>query len=522
MALEFANARVELKRLPELQPGQTLSLAGARVHLLGRPGWLVHYDQLAYSHDPGAVAATIEELLAAYLAGPAAGRHGLARLSGAFLFLIERQGRLEEVITSDELPNMVYWYALPDRVVLSDDWRDYAGRVDLGDPSSYSEPNLRWFSARKTCLPGQTWLKGLHRLRPATIYRVGDGGLEPALAVYPLPVPGQRLGLEELYAVVGRRLGPGPYSLCYSTGIDSHHLLRSLGGRISDVCTIYYAAPHQDRERSREAAAALLNCLAAGRPYSPVAVDFADPANIAYMEHAVATDPFAAHYSCSMYQLFATARSPQVLTGQNADTMQFFALTSRIGPKELVCKSPVSSQSPPARLYYRWAAARSYGRLAVGGMVDRRLLAGLGAQMRDLTGPHGYWPIFYFKRIHNMTTGNTALFKNAARYWGKQVCFPYAEPLVFYVAAYYRRPLRRLLDPKGPLKARYQYLGHDQIKLPFGQGLPFGDSPLFAQAARRITARAPRLKEHLDSLVREPMARVVLYTFADLALARAD
>jgi hypothetical protein len=336
--------------------------------------------------------------------------------------------------------------------------------------------------------------------------------------VYPLREPGQELSGQELYEVVGRRLGPGPFSLCYSTGIDSHHLLSSLAPRIKDVCTIYYRAPHQDQERSKEAAAALVNCLAAGKPYTPVAVDLADPGQVPFTEHAVLTDPFAAHHSCSMYRLFAAAQSQQVVTGQNADTMQFFALTSRMGPKELLFRSPASRQSPAGRLYYRWSAARSYGRPPLGGMLERRMLLGLGAQMARLTGPHGYWPIFYFKRIHNMTTGNTALFKNAARYWGKQVFFPYTEPLVFYVAAYYRRPLRLLLNPKGPLKARYRYLRHSQIKLPFGQGRPFRESPLFAQAAQGLDRLEPRLKAFFETQAREPMALVVLYTFARLAL----
>lgn len=517
LLMEFANARLELTRLPELAPSQTLELPGAQAHLFGRPGWLVNYRELAYEGAEAALAA-LPELLNAYLADPAQGRHLLARLSGAFLLLIARGGRLEQVITSDELPNLVYWHWRQGQVVISDHWRDFALGRDLKDPAAYSLPNLRWFSARKTCIPGQTWLEGLYRLRPATIYRLEGDGLVEQAAVYPLPVPGQRLGNDELYAVVGRRLGPGPFSLCYSTGIDSHHLLSSLAPRVQDVCTIYYSAPFQDQERSREASAALVNCLAAGKPYTPVAVDLADPSQVPFTEHAVLTDPFAAHHSCSMYRLFAAAQSQQVVTGQNADTMQFFALTSRMGPKELLFKSPASRQSPAGRLYYRWSAARSFGRPPLQGMLARRMLLGLGDQMARLTGPHGYWPIFYFKRIHNMTTGNTALFKNAARYWGKQVFFPYTEPLVFYVAAYYRRPLRLLLNPKGPLKARYHYLRHSQIELPFGQGRPFRESPLFAQAAQGLERVQPQLKAFFETQVREPMALVVLYTFARLAL----
>lgn len=99
-------------------------------------------------------------------------------------------------------------------------------------------------------------------------------------------------------------------------------------------------------------------------------------------------------------------------------------------------------------------------------MVNSRMLCGLGQRMLALTGPRGYWPILHFKRIHNMTTGNTALFRNASRYWGKPVLFPYLEPLVFYVSAYFRRPLGDVLNPKGHLKRQYHYLRHSQSPWP--------------------------------------------------------
>jgi hypothetical protein len=377
---------------------------------------------------------------------------------------------------------------------------------------------LAWFSRRKTCAPGRTYLKGLNRLSAAILYRAGPEGLEPWAAVCPdPPANGRSFTWDDLYAVVGRRLGPGPHSLCYSTGIDSHHLLMSQRESIADVLTIYYAAPHQDSERSQEAAAALLNCLAAAKPYTPVEVDFSDPAHRGHLEHAAATDPFAAHYSCSMYQLFGAAKCNTVLSGQNADTMQFFALTSKMGPREWVMKSPASPQSPPARLAYRWEAARSFGGVRPGGMLDRRMLLGLAAPLNHLTGGKGYWPILQFKRMHNMTTGNTALFRNAARFWGKTVCFPYLEPLVFYVSAYFQRPLGDILDPKKHLKRRYRRVDHSQIPLNVPQGRPFSQSPLFAWAAGGLEPLAPELKQRLDAVVSEPMARVVLYTFARLA-----
>ncbi len=519
MQLEFANALVKISRLPELQQAEALTLGDTKVYLLGRPGWLVHYRNLAYDSDPGAVAQALEPLLAAYLEDPESGRHHLARLSGAYVLLLERLDRLVQVITSDEIPNTVYWFQREGELVISDDWQDFTQARELADPAAYNRSNLAWFSAKKTCAPGRTWLKGLNRLMPATVYQAAADGLTPLKAVFPLQKAGAQLGEKELYEVVGRRLGPGPHSLCYSSGIDSHHLLESFRGRIDDVLTISFSEPYQDSERSREAAAAAINCRQLGKPYRHVEVDFTDPQMAEYLAHSVKTDPFAAHYASSMYQLFATSSCGQVITGQNADTMQFFALTSKIGLKQLFKKSPVSSQTPLARLYYRWAAATSYGRRGPKGMVDRRMLLGLAGQMLQLTGPRGYWPIFHFKRIHNMTTGNTALFKNAARYFNKQVFFPYTEPLVFYVAAYFKRPLSSILDPKKQLRARYRYQRHEDLEAPSGQGLPFNESPLFAQAARRLQKAAPALKRYFDSLVSQPMALVVLYTFAAGALA---
>lgn len=522
MLLELNNARVELNRLEELRTDGLIQAAGRQVHIFGRPGWRVDYQRLDYDDDPVAADRALEEALAAWLADPAR-LPALAGLSGAYLILVCRDGALERVLASDELPNTVYWWAQDGRLALSDDWRAFAQGRDLLAWEAYDPEQLAWFSRKKTCAPGRTYLRGLNRLSAATLYAVEEAALRPLAAVCPdPPAQGRRFTWDDLYAVVGRRLGPGPYSLCYSTGIDSHYLLMSQKERIEQIITIYLAAPFQDQERSREASAALINSLAQGKPYQPVGVDFSDPANRQYLDHAAGSDPFAAHHSCSMYQAFARAACPEVLSGQNADTMQFFALTSRMGPKDLLCKSPVSPQSPLARVAYRLEAARSFGGPQPGGMLDRRMLCGMAGPMLALTGPRGYWPILYFKRIHNMTTGNTALFRNAARYFGKPVRFPYLEPLVFYVSAYFPRPLTDILNPKGHLKRRYDYLRHSQIPLAPPQGRPFAESPLFAWAAQRMQVLAPELRQRLDAVVAEPMARVVLYSLAAQAAEAGD
>ncbi|MCF8034545.1 MAG: hypothetical protein K9K66_13100 [Desulfarculaceae bacterium] len=514
--LIFANARLSLGRWPELEPLDEYALAGRRVIVCGRPGWRVDYQGLSYESGEASVQSALEGALAAWLEQ---GRlSAMAGLSGAFLVLVASGDTLEQVLASDELPNTVYWWQGPRGLELGDDWRRFTASIDPLAWESYDPEQLAWFSRRKTCAPGRTYLKGLNRLSAATLYQAGPAGLEATAAALPdPPSDGRVFTWEDLYAVVGRRLSGGPYSLCYSTGIDSHHLLYSQLGRIDDVLTIYYAAPYQDIERSQEAAAALVNCLAAQKPYRAVEVDFSDPAHQPRLEHAAGLDPFAAHYSASMYRLFEEAGQDTVLSGQNADTMQFFALTSRMGPRQLLFKSPASPQSPPARVAYRLEAARSFGGVKPGGMLDQRMLQGHAEQLNRLTGGRGYWPILQFKRMHNMTTGNTALFKNAARFWNKTVRFPYLEPLVFYVSAYFRRPLGSILDPKKHLRQRYHRVEHHAIPLPVGQGEPFAASPLFAWAAQGLANLAPELKQRLDATVSEPLARVVLYTFARMA-----
>ena len=513
MEHSFANAQVSLGRLPELQPAAEFHVAGRRVVLRGRPGWWVDYEGLAYESQAPAVEQALGRALAAWLEGgelPA-----MAALSGAFVLLVSSGARLELVLASDELPNTVYWWQGQGGLAISDDWRNFTATMDPLAWESYDPTQLAWFSRRKTCAPGRTYLRGLNRLSAATLYQAGDTGLEPLAAVLPdPPAEGRAFDWDELYAVVGRRLGAGPYSLCYSTGIDSHHLLMSQRDKIGDALTIYYAAPYQDTERSQEAAAALVNCLAAGVPYTPVEIDFSQALHRERMLQSVDLDPFAAHYAVSMHQLFGAAREGTVLSGQNADTMQFFALTSRMGPKELLCKSPASPQRPLARVAYRREAAGSFGGVRPGGMLDKRMLLGTADRMNRLTGGRGYWPILQFKRMHNMTTGNTALFRSAARFWSKTVRFPYLEPLVFYVSAYFRRPLGDILDPKKHLRQRYERVDHHQIPLPCGQGLPFDQSPLFAWAAEGMEGLAPELKQRLDQAVAEPLARVVLYVFA--------
>ncbi|MCB2193600.1 MAG: hypothetical protein KQI62_18645 [Deltaproteobacteria bacterium] len=517
MLLELSNARVKIERLPELRAEGSIQAAGCTVYILGRPGWKVDYQRLDYDDDPTAAERALEEALAAWLADPAR-LPQLASLSGAFLILVCRSGALEQVLTSDELGNTVYWWSQDGLLNISDSWRDFAQGRDLLDPKAYDPGQLAWFSRKKTCAPGRTYFRDLNRLSVATLYQVEGAALRMEAAVCPdPPAHGPDFTWDDLYAMVGRRLGAGPYTLCYSTGIDSHFLLMRYTRRIEQVLTIYMAAPYQDQERSLEASAALINAVAQGKPYTPVAVDYTEPMNREYLEDAVDHDPFAAHSSFSMYQAFKQAGYGRILSGQNADTMQFFALTSRMGPKQLVCKSPVSPQPPLTRVAYRLETARSFGGPKPGGMVNSRMLCGLGARMLSLTGPRGYWPILHFKRIHNMTTGNTALFRNASRYWGKPVLFPYLEPLVFYVSAYFRRPLGDILNPKGHLKRQYHYLRHSDLPLAPPQGKPFAQSPLFAWAAGRLDSLSPELKQQVDATVSEPLARVVLYCLAALA-----
>jgi hypothetical protein len=518
--LELANASVSMTRRPELAQASRLDLGGRDLHLVGFPGWLVNYAELAYRSQPAEIAPAVERLAAAWLQHPEAGPHGLARLSGVFFLLVVQQGRLERLVTSDELPNNLYWRSAAGRLEISDDpwpWLEEAGLFDL---EAWSADNLAYLDRKKTCLPGETLVRGLHRLMPATCYRAGEGSLEPEAAVYPLPEPGRRPDFGDLLGVIGRRLEPGGYTLAYSSGVDSHHLLASLGDRIRQVCTISYAPPFHDPERTAESAAAVINTALGGRPLTLVQADFTEPRNLDYLRHAVERDPFACHLSFTMYQMMRRASQPRVLTGQNADTVQWFGLTSTIPLGWLFATSPLPNYASDwQRLAYRRQVARSYGRAEVPRLTRRRLFYGLWDRVAGLVGPHGYWPILHFKRINNMTSGNTQLFHHAAAYFGKTVHFAYTEPLALYVSAYWRRPLATLRDPKAALRRLHpERLDHRAIPRRVPAGMGFERSPAFAACAQEAAEAAPELKRRLDELVTEPMARAFVYRLAARAL----
>jgi len=514
-AWEYANARVELGHHPGLARGVEFRAGDWQVRLSGRPGWLVDYGRLAYEAQPGAVEEALEELCSAWLADPGQA-HRLARLSGEFVILAGRGGRLERLVASDELPNTVYWQSRSGRVELFDHLWPRLAQLGAADASAWSREDLAYLNRKKTCRPGRTLFTGLGRLMAGTAYRVDGERLVAERAVIPHKAPGPKLGHSELLNVIGRRLPAGPHALAYSSGIDSHHLLVSQAQRIGQVCNISYAPPYQDPERSLEAAAALANTAALGRGLTVVQADFTDPMNRAYLEHAVGEDPFACHLNFSMYQMLSQVRCPRVLSGQNADTVQWFGLTSTIPWQRGFFTSRLANYpSDWHRLYYRWQVARSYGRLCGPALLDRRLFYGQWARVGRLVERRGYWPILYFKRINNMTSGNTQLFRNAARYFDKAVDFPYLEPLALYVSAYWQRPLASLRDPKAGLRALHAgRLDHRDLGLAVAPGLGFDQSPMFGELAEELGRAAPELKAHVDRFVSEPMARGFTYALA--------
>jgi hypothetical protein len=513
--LSFTNARVEMSRQNSLCQVGRFDLAGYQVQVLGFPGWLVVYEDLSYETHQAEIARSLEALVSAYLKDESLS-HGLARLSGEFMMLLGREGRLERIVTSDQLPNSVYWYAEGDQVVVTDDvWRDIS-RFDPMAPDSYDQRNLKYLSRKKTCIPGYTYLKGLHRFQPATIYVMEQGALKRAQAVYPKKMHDRELGYQDFLSVIGRRLEPGPYTLAYSSGIDSHHLVETFEDRIAEVFNIYFHPPFQDAERSKEAATSVINCANLGRKLTHVAVDFEAPENLAWMRHAAERDPFACHYNFSMYHFFKQAGTDRIMTGQNADTVQWFGLTSDIpfGLAFLVSKLP-NYKSDWIRLYYRWCVLRSYDRMVGSGLLNRRFFYGVWPEVRHLVDRDGYWPFMYFKMINNMTSGNTQLFRNAAAYFNKKVFFPYIEPLVLYASCYWRRPLTTLRRPKAALRALHPKCMHyKEIPRKVPQGLDLSHTPAFKQIAGDMAELNPELKTVFDDAANNPQARAFLYLFA--------
>ncbi len=523
MELGFENARVEIARQSALSQVGRFELGGCQVQVLGFPGWLVVYEDLSYEAHQAEIARSLEALLGSYLEDPRLS-HGLARLSGEFLLLIARQGRLEQLITSDGFPNSVYWFSDRGQVVVTDHvWR-HVGRFHPLRPESYDPRNLGYMDKKKTCVPGYTYLKGLHRLQPATVYEVQGAELKRRQAVYPQRVHDRELNYRDFLAVIGRRLEPGPYTLAYSSGIDSHHLLETFGERIAEVCNIYFHPPYQDAERTKEAATAVINAALAGRKLVHVAIDFEAPENLVWLRHAARRDPFACHYNFSLYRLCSLAGTDSIMTGQNADTVQWFGLTSDIpfGWAFLTSKLP-NYRSDWIRLYYRWCVQRSYDCLRGVGLLNRRLFYGVWPEVKHLVGRHGYWPFMYFKMINNMTSGNTQLFKNAAAYFNKRVFFPYTEPLALYVSAYWRRPLSTIRKPKARLRSLHpRCMNYHEIPRQVPQGLDLSHTPAFKHIAGEMSQLSPQLKAMFDRAAANPQALVFLYLFALNAAAAKE
>jgi hypothetical protein len=515
LELSFTNARVEMSRHEALCQVGRFELSGYQVQVLGFPGWLVVYEDLSYETHQAEIARSLEALVSAYLKDPQL-FNCLARLSGEFIFLVSREGRLERIITSDSLPNSVYWFKADGMVVVSDHVWQHVSRFAPLEPDSYDPRNLRYLSRKKTCVPSYTYLKGLRRLQPATIYAVEGDRLKRKQAVYPKNMHDRVLTHKDLLAVIGRRLESGPYTLAYSSGIDSHHLLETFGERIAEVFNIYFHPPFQDAERSKEAAAAVINCGNVGRKLTHIAVDFEAPQNLQWLRHAAHRDPFASHYNFTMYHFFQQAGTDRIMTGQNADTVQWFGLTSEIpfGWAFLTSKLP-NYRNDWIRLYYRWCVQRSYNRMKGAGLLNRRLFYGVWPEVQGLVGRNGYWPIMYFKMINNMTSGNTQLFRNAAAFFNKKVFFPYIEPLVLYVSCYWQRPLSTIRKPKAALRALHPKCMHyREIPRQVPQGLDFSHTPAFKQIAGDMQQLSPKLKAMFDQQAKEPGARAFLYLFA--------
>lgn len=513
MRMDFVNASLELEQ-EGLGPSRGLAVAGLRVHLLGRPDCLVDYEALAYDWDPAGLERAGEAILAEAL-GPAGQTHLLARLSGKFLALVEREGRLERVVTPDCLDLRLYHHQQGDRLVITDNPWPFIAGVDVLDPASYSRENLAWFRS-KSCLPGQTYLKGLSRLLPQAVTSL-EGGRVAGARLYHAPPPPRPYSQDDLYAVVGRRLGPGPYSLAYSTGVDSHYLLEQFGPRIADALTMYYVPPFQGVSKTKEVAAAFINCVERGKPLTPVPVDFDDPVNIGYVEHSVRRNPFAAHLTFLFYDLAARAQCPGILTGQNADATLAFAGTTPLPLGRFFRPREILRDRGLWRLaHIRRTVWKAYSRLEPAAQLDHYYFHGNLELVRGLTEASGYWPMQYYKMINYFQTGDCQAWFNAAACFGKSAHFPFSEPLVYHVSAYCPRPLGEVLDPKGHLRRRYSYLRWSDIAQEVTLGRPMEESLVYRHFAQEMARQAPAIKAMADEAI--PGAHHVRNVFYQMVL----
>ena len=506
------------------RPTQSYKVCGYTCHVYGCIKHIVDYEELAYLHPSDDL---VEEILYKYLCVDGSSSEWLTKLSGSFFLVILKNDRLFQLITSNDFRMGFYFRNDQTGVRIHTDYTQLLPDVIKEDDIDVS--SLDYFARNRNCYLGNTYILGLERSLPYTIYFLKDGDLAVQAHYFyashrSVLVPdSRRYSVEDYLSVAGRALSADTaYSLAYSSGVDSHHLLMQLDGLISDLGVVYYQAPYclKTSKKNREVVASVVNAVVHSKPIHIVACDFNDPQLIEYMKDAVIRSPFTHHLAVHFYQLLGELESDDVLTGQNADSVWCFGY-SRVTWNRFLRPIIAHPRSWVLTWWPRILAALSDVKLR----DSARLEKALKVKFRDI--PHdnsidGYALLILAKALIYFPSGDSISWHNAASYHGKTIYHPYCEPLVLHVASRVKR--RFSPDPKSQLRPLVCRYGDENVRDEVFQHIegnrPWGDANLFAYFEDLILT-SPYMKRYQPIIQSIPtrIARIYvgyfLYRFGD-------
>ncbi len=503
MDFSCGNAEFQITKANRLTTRVEFQHNGSTLHLFGSPSYLVRYEDLAYDDAAASVQKAVESILVNYLKDP--GRCAdLARLGGDFLVLITQAGDLKEIITPDTLDSTdtIYFSQREGKLLFSDDYRLFLRGMDLLDPKSYNLPELKHFFTNRTCPPGRTYLAGLFRLQPHTIFKVVGNQVYKEKIIFFPKTDDRPLGTRELLQVFGRRLNHPEYSVAYSTGIDSHLAFRAAQDRVKQLLTVYLKRPYQSHQKTREVGAAFINSIKFDKELTIVPIDMEDPVNIEHHKYSAQANPFKANINNVMYHLMKHAVCDTVITGELSDEFLCISESRPWTVRDAIASGAVRQQlyrRLRARLYQRKCITREYQTKFAQQYAATRITTASPAELERAAGLEQSWPLSYLTLINGMVTGNVDHWNNPARFHGKKMVFPFAEPLLHYVVVNSNRPWRAFLDPKWEIRHGQDYLCHKDIQYNLDTGKTFIDSSINRHFHAEMAQAAPELKAFLDN-----------------------
>lgn len=502
--MEFActNAEIIITTKDRLGSHNVFKDGDRELHLFGQPEYLVRYEDLAYDEVRSSIDQGVEKILTNYLRNPSTCGE-LARIKGDFLIAILRDNQMEEIITPDTMDStdFIYYCYKNDKIYFFDDYGYFVKDIDLLDPNSYDIENLNSFFISRICFQGQTYLKGLYRLQPKTIFKIiGGKVLKEKLVFFP-KTDDRKFGTSELIKVIGMRMNEPEYSIAYSTGIDSHHAFAVGMDRTKQLLTVYNKRPYQSLQKTREVGAAFINSIKFDKDLTIVPIDAEDAVNIKYVEYSAQANPFKSNLNVAMYHLMDKAICPYVVTGELSD--------------EYLCISESRHWHFSDLLTNRWVQQTVWNRFKThvhqrrslthdnkvelaNSYTNFRLQTGSSEELNKVADLEMKWPLSIINAMNGVTTGNIDHWNNPARYFGKKMVVPFAEPLVHYVVANSVKPLTTLLDPKRQLRKQHDFVYHADIKYKLDPGKTFIDSNINHYFHEKMSEAAPELKSFLD------------------------